>query len=366
MLPIFFRFEQCSSAVRYRNANDRIDIYLQFNEDLVFGLLVIVLMESMFDISPIDHLHNAIQKLDKDNVTKAATRWMQKAENITEPLLRQKMTRAVSDALRFCQIDEIPPVTPPGLARSRALATNSTTPPSNPLSHQLSQPAPHHLVRVLLHLVTVKAFDKESEIREYLKARSPRPLPRCFRFEAERYVRYRNSREGINLTLKLNEELIFGLILATMIEKPRTCQFNDMKEDIMRLDRRPLSTVIEKFKDKSENLSRMTRQKVEQAIASAQAFVGLLHQPSAIDECVISSGVVGSSPLETRQTIGGTLAAVASMSRYAAHHSVSSSLNDKSHTTNSSNPAPLAIPLHEDDLFLFYRFAKPFLSGQQP
>lgn len=31
-LPLFFRFEQCSSAVRYRNANDEVDIYLQVNQ----------------------------------------------------------------------------------------------------------------------------------------------------------------------------------------------------------------------------------------------------------------------------------------------------------------------------------------------
>lgn len=262
----------------------------QFNEDIMFGLLVIIATDS--NMLLIDHLHDSMRNLDKKNIRKAAGRWFQKAENIHDSESQQRLLNAIKLALEFCEVNEITQNLPKIITRRRALASSGSN-SSNGFPHPLVRPTPENLIRVLLTFVTREGFNKEHEIREYLKKMSPQPLPRCFRFEAERYVRYRNSREGLNLTLKLNEELIYGLLIATMIERLRTHQFDDLVDEIISLDTSPLVTVIEKFKKKSEILDDHIRNKVDEAIEATCSFLAL--SPATLNKIIPLS--LSSEPL---------------------------------------------------------------------
>lgn len=306
------RFEQCSAAVRYRNANDRIDIYLQLNEDLVFGLVVISLLEYSTS-SYFDHHRHALRQFEKKSLSRAAARWMQKAKNIEEGAVQQKVVNAIVNALHFCNVEEILPTAATGSRQILPrISTSSITPPDLTTS-EITTPsynnsivptiASHHsfpdnLIKSLCNLITRadSGNNKEHEMRKYLKSMSPRPLPKNFRFEAERYVRYRNSKDEINLTLKLNEELVYGLVIAALLERPDLSQFTSItSESLVKLDLHPFTVVSDKFREKSEHLAKETQDRVSRAISLTGILIA---QSKASGEDPSEAGIKTASPHE--------------------------------------------------------------------
>lgn len=114
----------------------------------------------------------------------------------------------------------------------------------------------------------------ENEIREYYRSCGSDLLPMYFTVD-KNTIRYRNIENGIKIWLKINEELVFGLLVASMLDVLSTERMEHLRPSLLRLDKRKLLDAARHWEDRALKASRENYLKILDSVNRALEFCSI-------------------------------------------------------------------------------------------